>query len=379
MKPKIDIFRPIAAVTRGCRGIEADDSTGGQLHCTIFRKKRQGSSRSGQSVLKASSDESFVLSFPAEAWPPATIPASESTDTKSTAERQRRNLNRSVPIQVESSESRGAGTPVLNHQHPSYYKIEMQGSQVQLSAGDDNSIQIAPDHNDNIRSAGARNGSITRASPIADLTMESPRLPLKAHEMGLKWTVSENGDIIAIPNSTDQAPSTPTKSAAVPPMLHDTAKLGVPSLKDSEDSNPPILTKASSDSMSDSDSNELTLPESPPRMNRSLLGHKSLFQEEESRSSSSGKGSDRSLSNKSRHSPVNNLDMSKINGDSIMANNSACPEDQNNQQRYRSGGCGSRVDVLSQLLDFFNFTCGVGTVCRDANCFSAPEQTVAVA
>ncbi|KAL3804841.1 hypothetical protein HJC23_006613 [Cyclotella cryptica] len=379
MKPKIDIFRPIAAVTRGCRGVEADESIGGQLHCTIFRKKRQGSSRSGQSVVKASSDESFVLSFPAEAWPPAAIPASESTDTKSTAERQRRNLNRSVPIQVESSESRGAGTPILSHQHPSYYKIEMQGSQVQLSAGDDNSIQIAPDHNDNIQSAGARNGSITRASPIADQSLESPDLPLKAHEMGLKWTVSENGDIVAIPSSNNPAPSTPTKSSHLPPMFQSTAKLGVPSLKDSEDSNPPILTKASSDSMSDSDSNELTLPESPPRMNRSLLGHKSLFQEEESRSSSSGRGSDRSRSTKSRSSPVNNFDVSKINNSSIVADNLASPDDANKQQHYRSGGCGSRVDVMSQILDFFNFTCGVGAVCRDANCFSAPEQSVSVA
>jgi len=379
MKPKLDIFRPIAAVTRGCRGVDADESIGGHLHCTIFRKKRQGSSRGGHSVVKASSDESFVLSFPAEAWPPATIPASESTDTKSTAGKQRHKLNRSAPIQVESSESRGAGTPVVGHQHPSYYKIEMQGSQVQLSAGDDNSIQIAPDHNDNIQSAGARTGSITRASPIADQSLESPHLPLKAHEMGVKWTVSENGEIIAIPNSHDLAPCTPTKPSHVPPMFQNTAKLGVPSLKDSEDSNPPILTKASSDSMSDSDSNELTLPESPPRMNRSLLGHKSLFQEEESRSSSSGRGSDRSRSTKSRSSSVHNPNVSKINNNSIMSDNFVSSEDQNHHQPFKSSGCGSRLDVMSQILDFFNFTCGVGTVCRDANCFSAPEQSVAVA
>ena len=71
-------------------------------------------------------------------------------------------------------------------------------------------------------------------------------------------------------------------------MQQDVVKLAVPSLKESDESTPPILTKASSDSgdssVAHSHSNEVTFPESPSHMLRSLLGHQSLFQEEESRS-----------------------------------------------------------------------------------------------
>jgi hypothetical protein len=327
------------------------------MHCTIFRKKRQGSSRAGQTVNKGpSDDDSFVLSFPTDTWPPAAIVGTESTDTKFTTDKPRQGLNRSVPLQVESSESRGATAPLTGQQHPSYYKIEMQGSQVQLLAGDDNSIQITPDHNHNIQSTGSKN-NLARASPIAEQSFESPRLPLKASEMGQKWTVNENGDIVAL--SARPYLSTPSESS---PPLH--TKLGVPSLKGS-DSSPPLLTKASYDSLSD-DSNELTLPESPPRMNRSIY-NRSLFQEDSSRSSSSGKVSLRSRSTKSP-SPVN-IDMKEVQ--TIM------DDVPMSEEQRKHAGCG-RIDFMSQLLDFFNLTCGAAVVCRDGNCLSSPESGVQV-
>ncbi|KAL7505967.1 hypothetical protein ACHAXN_005529 [Cyclotella atomus] len=335
MKPKIDIFRR-------CRGAEPSNEFG-HLHCTIFRsKKRQDSSRSGQTANKASTDDdSIVLSFPAGVWPPnQAIAGSESTDTKSTSDKRGR-LNRSIPLQVESSESRGTITPITNQLHPSYYKIEMQGSQVQLSAGDDNSIQITPDHNHNIQATGPKR-NITRASPIAEQGFESPVPPLKAHEMDHKWTVSENGDIVAI-----QAHHVLSKPPE--PSLSFHSKLGVPSLKDS-DSTPPILTKASSDSISEA-SHELTLPESPPRMNRSVYD-KSLF--EESSRSSSGT---RSRATKTP-SPVND---NMIEIQNIMED---MPEETKNR-----GGCG-RTDFMGHILDFFNLACGT-VVCRDANCLSS--------
>lgn len=369
MKSKIDIFRPIAAVTRGCRGIESDHSSGGHLHCTIFRKKRQGSSKSGQITAKVpSDDDSFVISYPAEAWPPVAIPGSESIDSKSTADKRKQKLDRSVPLQTTSSDSRGAATPTLTPQHPSYYKIEMQGSKAQLSAGDDNSVKITPDHNDNIKSTGTQSRNITRAPHIAEEGLELPRPPLKAHEMGTKWTVSENGDIIAIPQVNRPAKSTPLAPSAAPPTFHEViAKLGVPSLN-SDDSGLPILTKASSDSMSETDSHSNEFgPESPPRMNRELLGHKSLFQEEGS--SSSGRQS--SKGSRSTTPTGINIDMSRLNSNTIMADKVADAE--NEQQQRKPRGC-----VLSQILDLFNYTCGVGAVCRDANCFSS-GQAVAVA
>ena len=357
MKTKIDIFRPIAVVTRGCRGIEPSNQVShGESHCTIFRRKRHGSSRSGQSMNKgASDDESFVLSFPAEAWPPSAIAGSESTDTKSTVGKRRQKLDHSVPLQVESTESRGTTTPMTNQHLPSYYKIEMQGSKVQLSAGDDNSIQIAPDHNSNIQATGPKR-NITRASPLAEQCFESPPLPLKTHEMDHKWTVSENGDIIAI-HANEPILSTPPELS----LNYEHVKLGLPSLKDSNDSDPPILTKASSDSISDY-SNELILPESPPRMNRSVY-NKSLFQEDSSRSSSSGKASLRSRCTKSP-SPVN-IDMKNVH---TIMEDVHVPDHKRNR-----GGCGSRLDFMGQMLDFFNLTCGA-IVCKDVNCLSKPPQ-----
>lgn len=214
----------------------------------------------------------------------------------------------------------------------------MQGSQVQLSAGDDNSIQITPEHNHNIQATGPKH-NITRASPIAERELESPVPPLKAHEMDQKWTVSENGDIVAI-LSQEHILSTPLEPS---PSFN---KLGVPSLKDSDDSNPPILTKASSDSISEA-SNELILPESPPRMNRSVYD-KSLF--EESSRSSSG--------TRSRSTPSPVIDMVEVQN---------AMEDMPEDAKKRGG---FRGDFIGQILDLFNVTCG-GGVCRDVNCLSS--------
>ena len=304
-----------------------------------------------------SDDESFAMSFPAEAWPPSAIAGSESTDTKSTIGKRRHKLNHSVPLQVESSESRGTATPIKNQHLPSYYKIEMQGSTVQLSAGDDNSIQIAPDHNNNIQATGPKR-NIARASPLAKQSSESPTFPSKSQEMDHKWTVSGNGDIVAI-HASNQVLSTPPGSS----LNYEHVNLGLPSLKDSNDSEPPILTKASSDSISDH-SNELILPESPPRMNRSVYSN-SLFQEDSSRSSSSGKGS-RSTKTPS---PAN-TDMKDV---PTIMEHVPMPD----RKRTR-GGCGSRLDFIGQMLDFFNLTCGAA-VCRDANCLSTPESGVQAA
>lgn len=340
MKSKVDIFRPVAAVTRACRAVEsANEPAGSQLHCTIFRKKRQCSSRSGLSTNKGSNDDdSYVLSLPANGWPPnQAIVGSDSTDTKSTSDKRGR-LDRSIPLQVESSESRGAATPITIQQRPSYYKIEMQGSKVQLSAGDDNSIQIMPDHNHSIQGTAPKR-NITRAAPVAERESDSPVSSSKAYEMDDKWTVLENGEIVALQHKK-QILSTPPEAS---PSFD---KLKVPSLSD-PDSNPPILTKASSDSISEA-SNELTLPESPPRMNRSVYD-KSLF-EESSRSSS---GSRRTKT----PSPV--IGMAEAHN--IMKD---IPED-----KKKRGGCGRR-DFLGQILDVFSFTCGT-VVCRDVNCLSS--------
>jgi hypothetical protein len=380
MKSKIDIFRPLAAISRGCRGGSSDDNEPVQAplqQCTtIFRKSPASSKDRGVST--SASGESFVLST--NVWPPPDIPGSESIDSKSSEKHNRKQkqlhkLGRSPPIQVSSSDSRGtpSRSSAGHHQQqqptpPSYYKFEMQGDLVQLSAGDDNSIQITPEHNEQIKLTGSKNRNITRASPVVESAPSSSSLPLKASDMGHKWKVSETGDIVAVPlgssscsESAENYHSNTTKSAS-------DCKLGVPSLKDSYSSNncsndhqddttysaPPLLTQASSDS-GDSADNELVLPESPPPMNRSLLGHKSLFQEDGSRSSKADSSS--------KHSKTSKTSTTSSSGD----NRSNTSRNSN-----RGGGCGIRLDLMSQVIDFFSLACGT-SVCK-SGCFSK-EQT----
>jgi hypothetical protein len=327
MKQKIDIFRPIATVTKGCRGMESSDEHS-QLHSSIFREKQLGTFRSGPSLINdPSDDDNFVVSFPSYLWPPnaTNIADSESTDIESISSKRKRYLNHSVPLRVESSESSSAA---MTMKHPSYYKIEMNGSEVQLSAGDDNSIKLTHDHNDNIRASGPK-GNITRASPIAEQGIESQSLPPKAHALDRKWTVSEKGDIVSV----HIKPVLFTRSSEY-------VKLSVPRVEDS-DSTPPLISMASSDNLS-INSNELILPESPPRMMRSLYD-KSLFKEYTSVSIS---GKAPLCSPNQPSSPVN------IH---IIKDMSAVEEKRN---------------LISQLLDFFNLTCGA-IVCRDTNCLTS--------
>jgi len=352
-KGAVEIFRPIAAVTR-CGGIGSNGDSR-EIQCTtnIFRSKGRGFSKAIDP--SCSTDESIVLSFPAEAWPPHDIPGSESAESKITTERRKQNIGRSVLLKNESDES---GTPhrlASSKEPPSYYKIEMQGSVVQLTAGDDNSVRIDSHHNERLKQAGSKSSDLTRAAPIEERSQDSPE---KRHCVGAgqkcRWSVSENGRITNIPEPPHLPQLTENHNEANSGMLKKTElskKLGTKGGDLNLD--PPLLAKVSTDSLSSASSHEF-LPRSPPRMTRTAL-ISSLFQEDASRSTGS-KQSYSKASSKKHRSSVSSISTNSVPG---------------------GKGCGARFDVISQLIDFFSLNCCQTTVCKRSRPTSPETGSVA--
>ena len=345
-KRGVDIFRPIAAVARCATGDSAEPR-GMQCSTNIFRRK-------GRGVSSGSSDESIVVSFPADVWPPPEIPGSESTESKS-MDRHKHNLDRSAPVQNHSDDH---GTPnrrefPRSKTPPSYYKIEMQGSVVQLSAGDDSSVHIEPDHNNRIKLAGAKSRNIIRASPINEHVAESPS-STSSIETGHKWSISESGRIVKL-NPPPHLPHF-SKSVAARPGQPKSVKLSdkLRNTGGTTESTPPLLARLSTDSLSSGSSNEF-LPESPPRMTRSAMVP-SLFQEDASRSTAS------------KHSKTSS---NRKNRTSISSNST--------NSVPRSRGCGARLDFMSLVIDFFSMNCCQATVSQSNRCSSLGRQRAAVA
>ena len=394
-----DIFRPHASTTR-CKGDSSSTdevssssndhhSRSSHRHSNIFRKKRLR----GQGIISDQCIEeiSSLVSF-GGAWPPPPMMAvSSSTDTKSIASKcgggsSRRKggplLDRSIPVQVDSADSRNAATPsprLIHNHHPSYYKIEIDGTQCQLYAGDDNSVQITPEeHNRNIQATGGpRLRSIDRAVPLASTRSQSPLL-MEEEEVIAEtshdhnWTVSDTGAIVKVPNKSVEvavSPEQPPQSEqpSVVSFNYSPQKPSSSQYNNYYYSSLPILTKASSDSgshASSKSSNEL-LPESPPHVNRSVY-EKSLFEESFSRSTSSGKSrSTKAVSGgnegRGRRSPI----IRKVTFSEDMPTNSNKSRNVKKEEEEgdgmsnkpkRNNAC--RLDFMSQLWDFVNLTCG---------------------
>lgn len=322
----VGAFRPIASAS-GCNG---SDATNYVPYCTIFRVGAGGKGTDDTDV-DSCSDDSFVMSIPGHSWPPHNIPGSESADSSKFAEKalRRRKLDRQLPLQEESpmrnSKSSTQGSP------PSYYLIEMQGSNACLLSGDDNSVQITPDHNKRIVSSKGKNMDLIRASQIVQpATSGDPSTP-KRDEMSLShvWSVTDSGIIQVVSNISHGG----NNVCKTPP-----ASVKKESCHPGNDSNMPILAKASSDS-NDTKSEDGFILESPPRMTREKFDS-SFLQDDISRHSSSGR---RSTSSKSHRS-----------NQSLGSGGS-----------NRASGCGlrgQRDDFVSVLLDFFSSACCQSTV-----------------
>ena len=370
-----DIFRPLATTTR-CKGDSSSTdevSSDHRSHSNIFRKKRlRGRSISGQCIEESTS----LVSFHADAWPPpAMMAVSESTDTKSVASKSSRRkggahrpLDRSIPVHVNSADSRGQTPSPHLVSHPLYYKIEIHGSQCELCAGDDNSVQITPEHNQNIQATGPRLRSIDRAAPLAQTrSLESPLIEEVDTSHHHNWAVSDTGAIVKVPNKTVVVVVSETEPEPTFAPTHSPHKpsSSPPPNQNSYYSSLPILTKASSDSASNtSKSSHELLPESPPQVNRTVY-EKSLFEESFSRSTSSGKSrstkappciSGSNGHDSRRNSPI----IRKVTFSEDMPTNSkksrGVKEGEDMPNKQKRNAC--RLDFMSQLWDFVNLTCG---------------------
>lgn len=255
---------------------------------------------------------------------------------------------------------------------------------VQLTAGDDSSVQLTPDHNEqliqlaNVVDVNKKN-NIIRASPIVEheaieLDHEAHSVnvirangaaicasSLQQHDPSQRWTISDNGDIIVIPPSPSRVSMTHSKKPSKTDHGHDEASSSL--------SMPPSLVKAnsSSDSSSSSDNDSLLSAtndsiakecppsgseslESPPRMTRSVITP-SLFQE--SIEGSSKGGSTSTISANGSKSRSNKLQSNKKGRQTPTTS-------------QRSSGCGTRFDFLSQILDVFSLN---GACCHQGvNC-----------
>ncbi len=352
-KGAVEIFRPIAAVTR-CGGIDSNgDSREIQCTTSIFRSKGRGFSKAIDP--SCSTDESIVLSFPAEAWPPHDIPGSESAESKNISERRIEKIGRSIPLNNESDD---VGTPrrlTSPKEPPSYYKIEMQGSIVQLTAGDDNSVYIDSKHNERLKQAGSKCSNLIRAAPIDERSHDSPEKTLHNEiSRNGKWSVSDNGKITKIPDLPHLPKLSERDADTTSGQLKKTElskKLGTKG--GDPNYQPPLLAKISSDSLSSESSHEF-LPRSPPRMTRTAL-ISSLFQEDASRSTGSKHSNSKASSDKHKSS------VSSISTNSMPGGK----------------GCGARFDIISQLIDFFSLNCCQTTVCKRNRSTSSERRSVA--
>jgi len=411
--------------------------------------------------------ESFVISVPPGEWPPAVL--SSTSDGTTTAGmdgrdvmggKQPQELDRSAPLPTgattSSSSSMGGGDDggsprsrasqdmpsevaaiaaisrddardihATKIAAPSYYKIELvrgggggdgDGDEdcdtvVQLTAGDDSSVQLGADHNEGLRlisnaedddddRTGPRHGGhekIIRASPIVELdaieheaTEEGKG---KEHEgegetavasRPQRWTVSDKGRIVAVPPSPSSvAAASPTK----PRHHHNNGRSPSKHHGDEDDKLldiPPLMVKASCGSSSSCSSGSSSsvdsflsekarddddiMPgedraraelegaeseslESPPRLDRSVITP-SLFQDSVNGSSHEKMKKD----NNKRSSSVNS-------GKSRSSSGSTTPS------MGGGRGCGFRGgDFLSQILDVFSLSGGCCHQNRDVAC-----------
>lgn len=255
---------------------------------------------------------------------------------------------------------------------------------VQLTAGDDSSVQLTPDHNEqliqlaNVVDVNKKN-NIIRASPIVEheameLDHEADGVnvirangaairasSLQQHDPSQRWTISDHGDIIVVPPSPSRVSMPHSKKPSKIDHGHDEAS--------SSSSTPPSLVKANStsDSSSSSDNDSFLSAtddsiakecppsgseslESPPRMTRSVITP-SLFQESIEGSSKGGSASTISANG------------SKGRSNKLRSNEKGGRTPTTSQ---RSRGCGTRFDFLSQILDVFSLN---GACCHQGvNC-----------
>mmetsp|Transcript_24681 Transcript_24681/g.53242 ORF Transcript_24681/g.53242 Transcript_24681/m.53242 type:complete len:443 (+) Transcript_24681:282-1610(+) len=433
MKSRVDIFRPRAAATRGCRP-NCGSAT------SIFRRSsnnnnnnnnnhnQQPSSQPTKSNCSSES-EPYVISVPPGQWPPheALSSASEGTNAAQHAQ-----LDRSAPLPTggttssSSSNSYDASSPLTASRKqsaststnspttticksktpPSYYKIELVrggcdigggddycDNMVQLTAGDDSSVQLTPNHNDGIiqlaniahhQDGNNSSNIIIRASPIVEhdaiehLAMSfhndihcsqqgatgNPTLCTEQHnDASQQWTISDNGKIIVIPPSPSRVSMTHLKK----PRHFNNDDDHDHNASSSPLSMPPLLVKANSSSSSSSsddsflsDTNndhsiakecppycESESLESPPRMTRSVITPSLFF--ESVNGSSKGGGSFSSSGGSNSRSKSKNKN-GKTTG-SYQRSRSSSPSN-------NGGGCGTRFDFLSQILDVFSLNGG---------------------
>ncbi len=288
-------------------------------HRAIFRRPKQLYYPSAHS---ASSEESVIAALPrGPSWPPLTIPESESADTN--------RLGLSRPIRTGSSASRhdinaSASSEREPRQKPAYYKIQMRNGMARLAAGDDNSVNIAEDHNDRIQLTPIRERKhrIIRASNITESSSLSGSPGRIGAEHQQTWEVVGNGQIVAVPapataTATEPISGTPsstgssrhekiassTPNAPKKSLLRSMRTPATPPIKahkknDAPES-PPRLAKASFDTISSGASSrsdnsfynemlDLAEPESPPHLDRKSCPDR-VFSEDGSKVSKSSK------------------------------------------------------------------------------------------
>ncbi|KAL9187554.1 hypothetical protein ACHAXT_001657 [Thalassiosira profunda] len=443
MKPKVDIFRPLAAATSSAKARLPDSSS-------IFRRSHHDNRP--QNSHGEDDDEDFVVSTPPEPWAPLPVGAL-SASTSDGHGAQQKGLEVSAPLpSVSSGEASTPASPVSPSRTtglrslraggrspkkgkaspPSYYKIQLvdngddsdasgSGGMVQLTAGDDASVQIAPDHNEGLQLAASTNSSrarrqrrIVRASPVVEHAASGQesieheadegvghhihRGSHHAHEADKRWTVSDGGQIIAVPPSPSRvsmthdyevrrteektesvsalaSPSEYLCAPPVPPLMEMETELLADPEKPTDEGDaalsvPPRLVKANSSgssssegsfvseghidtmAMVDEEEGEEVSLESPPRMNRSLLSI-SLFQESLSTSS---KGSRAGTPPAKRVRREGSLDskQSKSSRNSHGTGRSSSPH---------VGGCGTcrSSGAFEWLMDVFSLN---GPCCR---------------
>ena len=333
-----DIFRrPLTATRRGH----------GTAATPVFRRNCKSTNscetREARDCHSSEEDEEslFVVSIQPGPWPPHPTALSATADSDD-KEKERR-LDRSAPLPSGTTSGSDEGqsslpTPFSRITTPSYYKIELvhghgdggtsdkksssnNNSMVQLTSGDDASVQITPQHNQRLQldsqpSTAGRQTHIIRASPIVELESVEVETGDIDDE---RWSISNSGRIKVVPVPPMPGGSCATNSEKGAAPLADNAYKATPVLveangsreclalsysagtkKEDDLSVPPMLVKANSSHSFSSDDvtveevqRSLDSPcislESPPRMTRSFLSPSRLFRDSVSADGSSTK------------------------------------------------------------------------------------------
>lgn len=394
-----DIFRrPLTATRRGH----------GTAATSIFRRNSKstnsGETREERDCHSREEDEEslFVVSIQPGPWPPhpTALSATADSDDKD------RRLDRSAPL--PSGTTSGSDecqssppTPFSRITTPSYYKIELvhgngddhtsdkksgnnNNSMVQLTSGDDASVQITPQHNQRLQldrqpSSARRQTDIIRASPI----VEHESVEVETGDIDdERWSISNSGRIKVVPVPPMPGGSCVTNSEKGAAPLADNAYKATPVLveangnrecltlsssagtkKEDDLSVPPMLVKANSSHSSSSDDvtvkvqRSLDSPcislESPPRMTRSFLSPSRLFRDSVSADGSSMKdeeaaASRSSGSNQSQKGSRNSFDLLALLLDVLSLNAGCCRQ------------CRGDLDEVNDVTNAAdnNITCG---------------------